>query len=103
MKDTAPVRQHWLFDNGWTKTGDCPEWVGGHLAEMEPLGRPRNLFDGDGSLVRKAPLAELEHELIDGVDDINELPDDSRPEVLVLIDDRTQSTNPIIARLTGTQ
>lgn len=99
MKDTPSVRQQWLFDEGWTKASDCPEWAGRPLVEVEPLGYPRSLFDCSAPLVRKVSLTELEKELLDGNhgDTINKLSSDSYPNVLVLIDDRPHSANPIIS------
>jgi len=70
------------------------------LDTIAPLGHPRDLLDGDGALVRRVNLSALEAASMgpDGADAIAGLLSDDEMGTLVLVDDTTESHNPVIIR-----
>ena len=97
MRRAKPVWQQWIFDDGWADFPSCAERDGVSLEMVAPLGSPRDLFDGDGPLIRKVSLGELERMCMDGASQIQGMLGCSGVGALILVDDRPASTNPVIA------
>lgn len=98
MKKARNVRQQWLFDCGLVGRAPLDEWCGESIDQMATLGNCRNLFDGDGRLVRKVSLSDLERMTIgeDGRSVLERVLSQADVASVVLVDDRPHCENPTI-------
>lgn len=98
MKKAKPVRQQWLFEGEREDNLHHTIWKGGAPEELARIGSPRNLFDGDGPLVRKVLFSELDQMSSndDGMHLLERSLRKAGASALVIVNDGPPSNNPII-------